>query len=233
VLVSAAVKNLVLPLLFAGTVACVPPPARVNVPLTEAPDKSYTVDLPVGWIRDFAQDFGCSSAFLLLDCRWTAPVKTLLVSRDGFTLQTIGITHRPAAQAFPRTRKSVTAGASPSELAELQIAEMKAETQQMAALMVMGNEPATLDTQRMAALIVIENEPATLDGRDGFRVRVSYHTARGLEIHRVTYGVPDKSGYYRIEYVAPKLYYFDATIADFEKVVSSLRIAGGGKVAAK
>ena len=214
-LVSAAVKKLVLPLLFAGTVACVPPPARVNVPLTEAPDKSYTVDLPVGWIRDFAQDFGCSSAFLLLDCRWTAPVKTLLVSRDGFTLQTIGITHRPAAQAFPRTRKSVTAGASPSELAELQIAEMKAETQQMAALMVMGNEPATLD------------------GRDGFRVRVSYHTARGLEIHRVTYGVPDKSGYYRIEYVAPKLYYFDATIADFEKVVSSLRIAGGGKFAAK
>ena len=190
-------KNLFLTLLLAGTAGCVPPPARVNVPLTEAPDKSYTVDLPVGWIRHFAQD------------------KTLLVSRDGFTLQTIGITHRPAAQAFPKTKKGAAEGALPSELAELQIAEMKTETQQM------------------AALTVVENEPVTLDGRDGFRVRVSYHTARGLEIHRVTYGVPDKSGYYRIEYVAPKLYYFDATFADFEKVVSSLRIAGGGKVAAK
>ena len=190
-------KKLFLALLLAGMAGCVPPPARVDVPLTEAPDKAYTVDLPVGWIRHFAQD------------------KTLLASRDGFTLQTIGITHRPAAQAFPKTKKSATEGALASELAELQIAEMKAETQQM------------------AALTVIENEPATLDGRDGFRVRVSYHTARGLEIHRVTYGVPDKSGYYRIEYVAPKLYYFDATFADFEKVVSSLRIAGNGKVAAK
>jgi hypothetical protein len=56
---------------------------------------------------------------------------------------------------------------------------------------------------------------------------------RGLEIHRVTYGVPDKSGYYRIEYVAPQLYYFDATFADFEKVVSSLRIADASKAAAK
>ena len=190
-------KELFLALLFAGAAGCVPPPARVDVPLTEALDKAYTVDLPVGWIRHFAQD------------------KTLLASRDGFTLQTIGITHLPAAQAFPKTKKSVTEGVLPSELAELQIAEMKAETQQM------------------AALVVIENEPAVLDGRDGFRVRVSYHTARGLEVHRVTYGVPDKSGYYRIEYVAPKLYYFDATFADFEKVVSSMRIAGGGKVAAK
>ncbi|HKQ23042.1 MAG TPA: hypothetical protein VJT81_01190 [Burkholderiales bacterium] len=190
-------KKLFLALLFAGAAGCVPPPARVDVPLTEALDKAYTVDLPVGWIRHFAQD------------------KTLLASRDGFTLQTIGITHLPAEQAFPKTKKSVTEGVLPSELAELQIAEMKAETQQM------------------AALVVIENEPAVLDGRDGFRVRVSYHTARGLEVHRVTYGVPDKSGYYRIEYVAPKLYYFDATFADFEKVVSSMRIAGGGKVAAK
>ena len=190
-------NKLFLTLLLAGAAGCVAPPARVDVPLTEAPDKSYTVDLPVGWIRHFAQD------------------KTLLVSRDGFALQTIGITHRPAVQAFPKTKKAVAEGVLPSELAELQIAEMKTETQQM------------------AALTVIENEPATLDGREGFRLRVSYHTMRGLEIHRVTYGVPDQSSYYRIEYVAPKLYYFDATFADFEKVVSSLRLTGAGNTAAK
>jgi hypothetical protein len=190
-------NRLFLTLLLAGAAGCVAAPARVDVPLTEAPDKSYTVDLPVGWIRHFAPD------------------KTLLVSRDGFALQTIGVTHRPVAQAFPKTKKAMSEGILPSELAELQIAEMKTETQQM------------------AALTVIENEPVTRDGRDGFRVRVSYHTPRGLEIHRVIYGVPDMSGYYRIEYVAPKLYYFDATFADFEKVVSSLRIAGAGKVAGK
>ncbi len=190
-------RKLFLLVVLANLAGCVTPPARVDVPLTEAPDKSYTVDLPVGWIRHFAQD------------------KTLLVSRDGFLLQTIGVTHRPADQAFPKTKKAASENMLPSELAELQIAEMKTETEQM------------------AALTVIENEPATIDGRDGFRVRVRYHTRRGLEIHRVTYGVPDKSGYYRIEYVAPKLHYFDATFADFEKVVSSMRIAGDGKVAAK
>ena len=79
-------RKLFLLVVLGSLACCVTPPARVDVPLTEAPDKSYTVDLPVGWIRHFAQD------------------QTLLVSRDGFVLQTIGVTHRPAAQA---DRKSV------------------------------------------------------------------------------------------------------------------------------
>jgi len=167
------------------------------VPTTQAPDKSYTLDLPVGWIRQFTQD------------------GTLLVSKDGYALQTIGVIHRKLDNAFPKTRKSASDTMLPSELAELQIAEMKTETEQM------------------AVLKVIENEPATLDGREGFRLRTTYFTRRGLEIHRVTYGLADKSGYYRIEYVSPKLYYFDRTFGDFENVITSFRLAGPQNTASK
>ncbi|HEY5929259.1 MAG TPA: hypothetical protein VIU02_03020, partial [Burkholderiales bacterium] len=132
-----------------------------------------------------------------------------------FALQTIGVIHLKSDQAFPKTKKSASETMLPSELAELQIAEMKTETEQM------------------AALKVVENEPVLLDGREGFRVRTSYFTRRGLEINRVTYGLADKSGYYRIEYVSPKLHYFDRTYGDFEKVMGTFKLAGMEKTTAK
>lgn len=175
---------------------CVPPPARVDVARTEGQDKSYAVDLPVGWIRHYLQN------------------NSLVASRDGFDLQTIGVAHLPLDGAFPKTKRKATDGMLPSELAEMQIAELKTTAEQM------------------AALDVTENEPASLDGRDGFRVRLRYRTPRGLEIHRVIYGVADKSGYYRLEYESPKLHYFDKTYGDFEKSVASFRILAGSKTAA-
>ena len=39
--------------------------------------------------------------------------------------------------------------------------------------------------------------------------------------------------YYRIEYVSPKLYYFDRTYGDFEKVMCTFKLAGMEKTAAK
>lgn len=178
-----------------GVAACVPPPARVDVPRTEALDHSYNVDLPVGWIRHYTQD------------------RVLVASRDGFALQVIRVTHRPLDKAFPRTKKAASEAILPSELAELQIAELKTASAQT------------------AALTVIDNQPVTLDGRDGFRVRVSYYTPRGLEINQVIYGLTEKSDYYYMEYVSPKLYYFDRTFGDFEKVVASFRTAAKAKTA--
>jgi len=176
---------------------CVAPPARVDVSETRAPDQSYMVDLPTGWIKH------------------TQPDKTLLVSRDGFPLQTIILAHAPLERAFPRTKKAASETMLPSELAELYISELKNRDQQL------------------SVLKVIENEPVRLDGRDGFRSRVSYMTPRGLEMHHVSYGLADKSGFYRIEYAAPKLYYFDRTLGDFEKTVASFRLTNREKTATK
>lgn len=167
---------------------CVPPPARVDSPRLEALDKSYTVELPAGWIRQYTPD------------------KNVVVSRDGFLLETLAVVRCLLKQAFQRTKKDVSETMLFSELAELEIAEIKARDEQT------------------AALTVLENEPAVVSGKEGFRVRVAYRNPRGLEFHEEVHGVVDKSGLYLLVYRAPRLHYFDKYYRDFQKTVESFRI---------
>jgi hypothetical protein len=167
---------------------CVPAPARVDTPRTEGPDKSYTVDLPTGWIKQYTME------------------NNLIVSRDGYLLETLAVVRRPLKQAFERTKKDAAETMLPSELAELEIAEIKARD------------------ELTEALTVLENEPALLGGKEGFRVKVSYRNLRGLEFHEEVYGVVDKSRLYLLVYRAPRLYYFPKYHADFQRTVESFRI---------
>jgi len=111
-------------LLFAG---CVQAPARVDSMPTQAPDKSYSVDLPIGWIKQGSPDN-----------------RTLIASRNGFLLEGMHISKRPIKEAFHRTKKAATAQMLPAELAELEIAELKSQDQFTAALTVEQNEPAEI-----------------------------------------------------------------------------------------
>jgi len=163
-------------------------PVRVDTPRTEGPDKNYSVDLPLGWMKQQLTD------------------KTMLASRDGPLLEAIYIGRRTAKEAFPRIKKGAADNMLASELAELEIAEVKSQ-----------------DTFT-AALTVLENEPALVSSRDAFRIKVSYKNTRGLEIDRVIYGFMDASSYYSIQYIAPKLYYFDRYYPDFEKSVASFQV---------
>jgi hypothetical protein len=106
--------------------ACVTPPGRVDASQTEAKDKSYTVNLPVGWIREFGQ------------------TGDLMASRDGYLLPTILIEKRPLKTAFAKTKKDASESMLPSELAERAVAELKVANEQMAALTVLDNEPAVV-----------------------------------------------------------------------------------------
>ena len=111
-------------LLLAG---CVQSPARVDSMPTQAPDKSYSVDLPIGWIKQGSPDN-----------------RTLIASRNGFLLEGMHISKRPIKEAFHRTKKAATAQMLPAELAELEIAELKSQDQFTAALTVEQNEPAEI-----------------------------------------------------------------------------------------
>lgn len=174
--------------LCATLAGCVPAPARVDTPHTDGPEKSYTVDLPAGWIRQYT------------------PESNLIVSRDGYLLETLAVVRRPLKQAFERTKKDAAETMLPSELAELEIAEIKARD------------------ELTEALSVLENEPAQVAGREGFRVRVAYRNPRGLEIHEEVYGVVDRSRLYLLVYRAPRLYYFPKYYPAFQKTVESFRI---------
>lgn len=116
-----------LPVLLVVTLAaCVPQPARVDTPRTEDTAKSYTVDLPVGWIKQWSQ------------------TGELTVSRDGPALQTIAVSRSLLANAYPKIKKAASETALPAELAEMRIAELKATNEQLAALQVLENEPAIM-----------------------------------------------------------------------------------------
>ena len=167
---------------------CVPAPVRVDSPRTQAPDKSYTVDLPTGWIKQQTMQ------------------NNLIASRDGYLLETLAVVRRPLKQAFERTKKDATETMLPSELAELEIAEIKARD------------------ELTEALAVLENEPALVSGKEGFRVRVAYRNPRGLELYEEAYGVADKSSLYLLVYRAPRLYYFPRYYPDFQKTVASFRV---------
>jgi PsbP len=185
------VRLVAIAVLCTALAGCVPAPVRVDTPRTEAPDKSYTVDLPTGWIKQQTMD------------------GNLIVSRDGYLLETVAVVRRPLKQAFERTKKDAADTMLPSELAELEIAEIKARD------------------ELTEALTVLENEPALISGKEGFRVRVSYRNQRGLEFHEEVYGAVDKSKLYLLVYRAPRLYYFPKHYPDFQKTVESFRIAQG------
>jgi hypothetical protein len=176
----------VLAILLAG---CETPPMRVDTPATAAQDKSYTVDLPVGWIK-----------------QWT-PEKNLVVTRDGYLLDNIAVVHRPLANAFPKTKKPASVTALPVELAELEIAELKATNEQL------------------AVLKVLENDPAVVSGKEGFRLKVAFKNQRGLDYQRLVYGFADGSGFYLLDYSAPAAYYFEHYYPDFQKAVESFRLS--------
>lgn len=99
---------------------------RVEQARADAPDKSYQVTLPQGWVR-FMQD-----------------TDGIAVTRDGFALNRIHIRRHALDKAFPRLKKPASADLLPSELAELQIAETKTAAGETV-VSVRDNAPALVD----------------------------------------------------------------------------------------
>src|SRR5207248_1905501 len=73
-------------------------------------------------------------------------------------------------------------------------------------------------------LTVLENSPATLAAKPGFRLVYRYHTADGLRMKGVVYGVVGEDGFYGLGYVAPERHYFDLDLPTFDSVRTSFRI---------
>ncbi len=98
---------------------------KLEKPVVVGPDKSFTVEVPVGWVR----------AALVTD--------KVLITRDGTGVQFIRIGKRAHEKAFPKIKKGTTADMLPTEVAELLIAEIKSE-EAMSGLTVLTNEPADI-----------------------------------------------------------------------------------------
>ncbi len=147
--------------------ACALPPQRVDTPRTEGPDKSYSVDLPVGWIKQ------------------VTPKKQLLASRDGILLDYILISAGPLKDAFPKTKKAAGDDMLPAELAELEIAEIRNQDQFTAALTVAENEPAEISGQEGFRIRLRYKNNRGLELQ-----RVVYGFADKVAYHRLEFGAP-------------------------------------------
>jgi hypothetical protein len=153
----------------------------------------YRAELPAGWM----QLKGDQS-------------DRYVVSRDGTNLQVIEIVRTKPEEAFPNLKRGVPAGAQPSELADLQVANMRA-------------------SQGWGDLKVAKNEPMTIAGNTGYSLLAEFKNARGLRYQRIVVGFADSDGYYTLSYQGTTLYYFGRDRDAFEAVLRSLRAGSESK----
>ena len=128
----------------------------------------------------------------------------LLLSRDGFTIQTMLLTKRPVEAEFKHTRKKLSAGMLPQEAAEVVLDNVR-------------DNPDAVD------LKIVENAPATLLGAPGFKLHFTYRGTSGLQRQSVLYGCLDKGMLVTLSLDAPKRHYFTKDLPALEKVKETLR----------
>lgn len=145
-----------------------------------------SADLPEGWAR-------------------YTPERDVVLTRDGFLLQSMRISRDDYGTEIPNTTRTIEKDMLPQEAAQVLIDSMSTDT----------------DRHRLE---VTDNQPAEVDGNPGFRVEVTYSTAEGPTMRETVYGVLTPDSYVLARYRAPDRYYHERTANDFEATVASLDI---------
>lgn len=153
----------------------------------EDQDAGYAITLPMGWSWVKAND--------------EAP---LLATHDGPDLQAIRVFFRQHDEAFPAIEKQSSADMMPRELAELFVADLRAE-------------------RGVGVIDIVENIPADVAGVPGFRVELAWRSESGLRYRAIGYGCATARGLYVMIYNAPVLHYYEKSAGHFEESVQSFR----------
>jgi len=153
-----------------------------------APDHSYRVELPVGWVR---HQMGRSP-------------NDVFITRDGPGLNRIEIVKRENKKAFPKIKKSADENMLALELAELTIAELKSD-KDMANLEVIENAPAMVaGGQGFRLELRVRNNKGV-----EFEMLVYGVESKG-SFYTLAYGAPRMHYYERFKGV------FEKTVASFK-----------------
>lgn len=195
--------RLLLVLAMTGVVgACGPMWARVTTDTRIVNNGSFSIELPVGWVR--ADGLKQAYSVTMQGENRVVDVDRVLVTRDGINLDMIDIIRFNVKDAFPHIKKEYRAGMLPSETAESYLADLKAA----------GIENLT----------VLKNAPKTVAGNQGFELHVSFKNNRGLRSERLVYGFGNKSGFYVMVYQAPSLHYYEMYKEVFRRVTDSFKL---------
>jgi hypothetical protein len=147
----------------------------------------YEANLPAGWRRA------------------TTVSDSLLLTRDGISLQYIRIERVAVGHELTHTKKKFAKGMPPEEVAEVELDEVRSD-------------------QGMWNVELLENVAFQVAGLPGFKLVYIFRTENGLRLKRVHYGVLVRDWVYRVQYQAAARYYFDKDLATFERVRESLKV---------
>ncbi len=149
----------------------------------------FSVTLPVGWVRVLIGD------------------ERLVVTRDGVPLQNIAVSFHSHEKAFEALEKKSSESLLPSELADLYLADMRAQ-----------------DENGLPSLKVLGNAPERIGGADGFRLHLLFTAPSGLVYERQVLGFVNKEGFYTLSYQAPRIHFYADSSKGFEQVRRSFRV---------
>ena len=149
--------------------------------------QGYEASLPAGWRRA------------------TTVGDSLLVTRDGVSLQNIRVDRVAVGDELAHTKKKFGKGMLPQDVAALELDEVRSD-------------------QAVRNFALVENVPFQVAGLPGFKLIYTFKTENGLRMKRVHYGVLVRGWGYRVQYQAPARYYFDKDLATFERVRESFRL---------
>ena len=147
----------------------------------------FALDLPPDWMMmNFVED-------------------GLVATRDGFNLQSVKVRKIKFGEDLPHTKKKISKGMAPQELAEVLLDDLRSD--------------GTAN-----ALKVLETRPVTISGQKGFRTTVAFKDGYGLRYKAVLCGVMAEGRAWQITYAAPARYYFERDLATFDSALTSMRI---------
>jgi len=150
-----------------------------------APKSGYSVVLPAGWTRVNREE-------------------RLLITRDGSSLQFIGVATYKVGTPLQHTKKKCEKGMLPQELADILIDDIAS-------------------TGNVASVEVLENAPARIGDVEGFRVVCRIRFKGGLDRKCAFYGAMRGDRVFDVYYTAAARHYFDRDLGVFEEVARSFR----------
>lgn len=182
-------RLIILALLVVFLASCGGPFNRLTKPEYINEKLGYSTKLPVGWVE------------------YTGPElkDEVVLSRDGYSLQSIKIKRFEKALAFEKTKQIPAENVLISDLAAYELAEFKAKS------------------ANSASIKVLENTLTTVDDSPAFKLHLQYLNDRGLRLEDLIIGLMHKEYYYRLSYYAPTLYYYERDEPIFEQVVSDFQ----------
>jgi len=183
------------------------PYVMVGGKYTAGPE-NFEVDLPQGWRKhELRFDQHPASRVMLeeLNKRRDPAGDIVRLTRDGLLLQQIIIGRTGIDKELPHTKRKLSKGMLPQEVAEVIIDNIRSNP--------------NISNQN-----VLENSPARLSGYTGFKLIYSYQTKEGLRIKGACYGAVVGDWYYYVLYEAPERYYFTKDYQVFEQVKDTFKI---------